>query len=168
LHGGFLLLNAFGQSMLPLFEASVASGLRTSDWDKPNCRAMRPGVMPTLKAARTAFSCPRVNETGASAVRLIRKCFAVSVVSLPRLFASANVTASTRSNSSSLRCFSRRRHHHHGVVAVHRARGISARRAGPRDRTHARECRSSQASRAGCLLCDALESRPRLPNGTLR
>ena len=27
---------------------------------------------------------------------------------------------------------------------------------------------SSQASRAGCLLCDALESCPRLPNGTFR
>ena len=93
------------QSMLPPFEASVASAFRTSDWDKPNCRAMRPGVMPTLKAARTAFSCPRVNETGASAVRLIRKCFPVSVVSLPRRFASAKVTASRRSNSSSLRCF---------------------------------------------------------------
>ena len=25
---------------------------------------MRAGVMPALKAARTAFSCPRVNETG--------------------------------------------------------------------------------------------------------
>jgi hypothetical protein len=32
----------------------------------------------------------------------------------------------------------------------------------------ARQRRSSQASRARCLLCDALESRPRLPNGTFR
>ena len=32
------------------------SAVRTSDWDKPNCRAMRAGVMPALKAARTAFS----------------------------------------------------------------------------------------------------------------
>ena len=35
---------------------------RTSDWDKPNCRAIRAGVTPALKAARTAFSCPRGNR----------------------------------------------------------------------------------------------------------
>jgi hypothetical protein len=31
---------------------------------------------------------------------------------------------------------------HHGVVAVHRARGISARRAEPRHRAHARQRRT--------------------------
>ena len=46
------------------------SAVRTSDWDKPNCRAMRAGVMPALKAARTAFSCPRVNDPAASTFRL--------------------------------------------------------------------------------------------------
>jgi hypothetical protein len=30
--------------------------LRTSDWDKPNWRAMREGVTPALNAARTAFN----------------------------------------------------------------------------------------------------------------
>src|SRR5262249_27992980 len=34
----------------------------------------------------------------------------------------------------------RRRHHHHGAVAVHRARGLPARHAGPRHRAHARQC----------------------------
>jgi hypothetical protein len=79
------------------------SAVRTSDWDKPNCRAMRAGVMPALKAARTAFSCPRVNETGASTFRLGKR-LSVGVVSLPLRFASASVTTSRRSSSSSLRC----------------------------------------------------------------
>src|SRR6266446_212614 len=33
----------------------------------------------------------------------------------------------------------RRRHHHHGALAVHRARGVPARRAGPRHRAYARQ-----------------------------
>jgi hypothetical protein len=32
---------------------SDASTLRTSDWDKPNCRAVTDGLMPALTAART-------------------------------------------------------------------------------------------------------------------
>ena len=32
--------------------------LRTSDKDKPNCRAIRVGLIPALKAARTALVCP--------------------------------------------------------------------------------------------------------------
>jgi hypothetical protein len=36
----------------------LASAFRTSDWDKPNCRAICDGLTPTLKAARTAFSFP--------------------------------------------------------------------------------------------------------------
>jgi hypothetical protein len=38
----------------------LASAFRTSDWDKPNCRAICDGLTPTLKAARTAFSFPGV------------------------------------------------------------------------------------------------------------
>jgi hypothetical protein len=49
--------------MVPRPDASIASTFRTSDWDKPNCRAIREGVMPALKAARTAFTCPRVSDT---------------------------------------------------------------------------------------------------------
>jgi hypothetical protein len=82
---------------------SDLSAVRTSDWDKPNCRAMRAGVMPALKAARTAFSCPRVNEGTASTFRLGEDS-KVEVVCLPLRFASASVTASRRSSSSSLRC----------------------------------------------------------------
>lgn len=35
---------------------SLANAFRTSDRDSPNCRAIREGVTPALKAARTAFS----------------------------------------------------------------------------------------------------------------
>ena len=45
----------------PRTEASDPNTFRTSDWDKPNCRAIDDGLMPALNAARTAFTCPRVN-----------------------------------------------------------------------------------------------------------
>jgi hypothetical protein len=38
------------------FGLSDANAFRTFDWEIPNCRAIREGVMPALKAARTAFS----------------------------------------------------------------------------------------------------------------
>src|ERR1700746_263199 len=38
----------------PALRESDASTLRTSDWEIPNCLAMRKGVIPALKAARTA------------------------------------------------------------------------------------------------------------------
>jgi hypothetical protein len=41
-------------------DASLASAFRTSDWDKPNRRAICDGLTPALKAARTAFSFPGV------------------------------------------------------------------------------------------------------------
>jgi hypothetical protein len=40
--------------------------LRTSDWEIPNCRAMRAGVIPALNVARMAFTSPRVNATPGS------------------------------------------------------------------------------------------------------
>ena len=86
---------------------SVASAFRTSDWDKPNCRAIREGVMPALKAARTAFTCPRVNESAtASGCHLGEGLEGLSVGEdrLPLRFASASATASSRSSSSSSRC----------------------------------------------------------------
>jgi hypothetical protein len=49
---------------------SDASTLRTSDWDNPNCRAIKGGLMPALNAARTALICPRGNETVATSCRL--------------------------------------------------------------------------------------------------
>jgi hypothetical protein len=36
--------------------SSDANAFRTFDWEIPNCRAIRDGVMPALKAARTAFT----------------------------------------------------------------------------------------------------------------
>ena len=54
----------------PDLRDSDASTLRTSDWEIPNCLAMREGVIPALKAARTALTWPRVNATlGSSGCR---------------------------------------------------------------------------------------------------
>ena len=47
------------QTVTPNF--STPRNLRTSDKDKPNCRAIRVGLIPALKAARTALVWPRVN-----------------------------------------------------------------------------------------------------------
>jgi hypothetical protein len=44
--------------------SAEARALLTSDGDKPNCRATRDNVTPAMKAARTAFTCPRVSEVG--------------------------------------------------------------------------------------------------------
>jgi hypothetical protein len=41
---------------------SVARAFLTSAWEIPNSRAIAEGFTPTLKAARTAFSLPVVNE----------------------------------------------------------------------------------------------------------
>jgi hypothetical protein len=38
------------------FDGSVANAFRTSDWETPNCRAIRDGVMPALNEARIAFT----------------------------------------------------------------------------------------------------------------
>ena len=38
------------------FGSSAASAFLTLDWEIPNCRAILAGVMPALKAERTAFS----------------------------------------------------------------------------------------------------------------
>jgi hypothetical protein len=65
-----------------------ASAFRTSDWEMPNCRAMRDGVMPALKAARTALSCPRVNE----AVR-ISDCRLRTVLTALRMSASWSISS---------------------------------------------------------------------------
>jgi hypothetical protein len=47
-----------------------ANTLRTSDWEIPNCLAMRKGVIPALKVAITALSWPCVSATlGSSGCR---------------------------------------------------------------------------------------------------
>ena len=54
----------------PDLRGSDASTLRTSDWEIPNCLAMREGVIPALKVARTALTWPCVNATlGSSGCR---------------------------------------------------------------------------------------------------
>jgi hypothetical protein len=39
-----------------LFGSSLASAFLTLDWEIPNCRAILAGVIPALKAERTAFT----------------------------------------------------------------------------------------------------------------
>ena len=39
----------------PAFRGSSANTFRTSDWESPNCLAMREGAIPALKVASTAF-----------------------------------------------------------------------------------------------------------------
>ena len=51
--------------LAPHFVRSDANAFLTSDWDMPNCRAIREGVTPALKAARTAFNLPCVNAISA-------------------------------------------------------------------------------------------------------
>ena len=92
-----------------------ANTFRTSDWDTPNCRAICDGLMPALSAARTALTCPRVNETFAtSACRLSLddNCFRTGSSvgfgwtvggNLPRRFASWTDVVMSRSSSVSVR-----------------------------------------------------------------
>jgi hypothetical protein len=49
--------------LFPDLRDSDASTFRTSDWEIPNCLAMREGVIPALKVARTALTWPCVNAT---------------------------------------------------------------------------------------------------------
>jgi len=49
--------------LFPDLRDSDASTLRTSDWEIPNCLAIRVGVIPALKVARTALTWPCVNAT---------------------------------------------------------------------------------------------------------
>ena len=44
--------------LCPHFDGSLASAFFTSDLEIRNCRAIRDGVKPALKAARIAFSFP--------------------------------------------------------------------------------------------------------------
>src|SRR3989440_11977179 len=66
----------------PDLRVSDASTFRTSDWEIPNCLAMREGVIPALKVARTALTWPCVNATlGSSGCRRLGD-FSVFVDSL--------------------------------------------------------------------------------------
>jgi hypothetical protein len=52
----------FDGHMIHRFFSFDAKACRTSDWDSPNCLAIREGVTPALNAARAAFNIPCVNE----------------------------------------------------------------------------------------------------------
>jgi hypothetical protein len=94
---------------------SDANTFFTSDWDTPNCRAICDGLIPALSAARTALTCPRVNETFATSaccLSLDDDCFATGSSvgfgsalggNLPRRFASSTDAVMSRSSSVSLR-----------------------------------------------------------------
>ena len=56
---------------LPAF---IASAFLTSDCEIPNCLAIADGLTPALKAARTAFSLPVVNEPAPSSAASWRRC----------------------------------------------------------------------------------------------
>ena len=51
-----------------------ASAFLTSDWEIPNCLAIADGLTPALKAARTAFSLPVVNEPPPYSAASWRRC----------------------------------------------------------------------------------------------
>ena len=84
------------------FALSDAKAFRISDCEIPNCRAILDGVMPALKAARTAFNFPCVKGTAATtSTRCLREISAGDL--LPRRFCSAITADSNRSSSWSLR-----------------------------------------------------------------
>jgi hypothetical protein len=94
---------------------SDANTFLTSDWDMPNCRAICDGLIPALSAARTALTCPRVNETfpnSACRLSLDDDCFGTGSSvefgrtlgsNLPRRFASSTEAVMSRSSSLSER-----------------------------------------------------------------
>jgi hypothetical protein len=82
------------------FVASEANAFLTSDCEIPNCRAMRDGEMPALKAARTAFSFPDVKAVETSTCCRLRG-LSPDGTFLPRRFCSASMAESNRSRSRS-------------------------------------------------------------------
>ena len=78
-----------------------ASALRTSDWEIPKCRAIRDGVTPALKAARTALIFAWGNETAAALTGRFGEVSADTAGFLPRRSCSASTAASNRSSSPS-------------------------------------------------------------------
>ena len=113
---------------LPAPRNSDANTLRTSDCEIPNCLAMREGLIPALKVARTAFTWPCVNATSGSSgcrrsddisvaidgfdarspapIWVAGRISGALVVSLPRRCSSCRVAASSLSSSRSSNCWS--------------------------------------------------------------
>jgi hypothetical protein len=87
-----------------------ASAFLTRDCEIPNCLAIADGLTPALKAARTAFSLPVVNEPGPSWAASWRRCGFASATGFsfaglgghrPRRSASVVTAASSASISTS-------------------------------------------------------------------
>ena len=92
-----------------------ASAFLTSDCEIPNCLAIADGLTPALKAARTAFSLPVVNEPAPSSAASWRRCGFASATGFsfaglggrrPRRSASMVTAASSASISTSSNRFS--------------------------------------------------------------
>ena len=92
-----------------------ASAFLTSDCEIPNCLAIAEGLTPALKAARTAFSLPVVNESARSSAASWRRCVFASATGFsfaglggrrPRRSASVVTAASSASISTSSNRFS--------------------------------------------------------------
>lgn len=92
-----------------------ASAFLTSDCEIPNCLAIADGLTPALKAARTAFSLPVVNEPAPSSATSWRRCGFASATGFsfaglggrrPRRSASVVTAASSASISTSSNRFS--------------------------------------------------------------
>ena len=92
-----------------------ASAFLTSDREIPNCLAIAGGLTPALKAARTAFSLPVVNEPVRSPAASWRRCVFASATGFsfaepggrrPRRSASVVTAASSASISTSSNRFS--------------------------------------------------------------
>src|SRR6266566_8549016 len=110
------------QLSLPRCRASEASTFRTSDREIPNSRAIRGGAIPALKAARTAFTWPRVSErTATCAGRTLEDSFlfrdplgvgssnalaARPDGSVPRRLASSSAASRSDASSPSSSCLS--------------------------------------------------------------
>jgi hypothetical protein len=86
------------------FVAAPINALRTSDWEIPNCLAIRDGVTPALKAARTAFSFPCGKGTAKDFICRLRELSWDTDSFLPRRFCSATTAESNRSSSLSASC----------------------------------------------------------------
>ena len=112
---------------LPDPRYSAANTLRTSDWEIPNCFAMREGLIPALKVARTAFTWPCVNALSGSSgcrrsddsvaidgsdagspapIRVAGRSSGTPAVSLPRRCSSCRLAAISLSSSKSPNCWS--------------------------------------------------------------
>jgi hypothetical protein len=90
------LRNQFGY--VTYFNGSPANAFRTSDCEIPNCRAILDGVMPALKAARTAFSFPCGKGTATDSTRPLRGLSSDIESFLPRRLSSATTAETNRSN----------------------------------------------------------------------